>query len=121
MARHNDTGEKGEQIARTYLGNAGWQLLEQNWRSGRAEIDIIAMEGEVLVFVEVKTRRSLRHGPPEESVSGRKMELMARAAAVFMEQINHSWEIRFDVISVLLRPDGTAEVEHLRDAFFPGL
>lgn len=121
MAKHNETGAEGERIARTHLEEAGWRLLEQNWRYGRAEIDLIAMDGDVLVFVEVKTRRSRRHGPPEESVSGKKMKLLARAAAAYMDQIDHDWEIRFDVISVLLLPGGTSEVEHLRDAFFPGL
>lgn len=121
MARHNETGAQGEQIARAYLEKAGWRLLEQNWRHGRAEVDIIAMDGEVLVFVEVKTRRSRRHGPPEESVSGKKMKLLTRAAAAYMDQINHDWEVRFDVISVLLHPGGASELEHLRDAFFSGL
>ena len=121
MARHNETGKKGEALARRYLLEAGWELLEENWRTGRAEIDLIAMDGEVLVFVEVKTRRTTTYGAPEEGVSNRKMELMTRAAGIYMEQIGHEWEIRFDVISIFWPQGSDPEINHLKDAFFPGI
>jgi len=121
VAEHNDTGRRGEALASAYLEQLGWTLLEANWRWGRAEIDLIGMEGEVLVFVEVKTRRTEVFGQPEAFVSNRKMELMAAAAAEYMSRIQHEWEIRFDVVSVVLPAGQPPRIRHLPDAFFPGL
>ncbi len=118
MARHHQTGERGERIAADYLTALGWDILERNWRFGRAEVDIIAREGKVLVFVEVKTRSSLRFGPPEAFVSPYKEVLLTDAAGMYMEKIGHDWEIRFDIIAVLLQGD-QYRIEHFRDAFFP--
>ncbi len=121
MAKHLDTGRRGEELARAFLEERGWTLLERNWRWGRAEIDLIGMDGDVLVFVEVKTRRSEVFGQPEAFVSAKKMDLMAAAAAEYMSRIKHDWEIRFDVVSVVLPAGRSPRVRHLPDAFFPGL
>ena len=121
MGRHNETGKRGEVLARRFLEEKGWEILEMNWRWGRAELDIIAMDGKVLVFVEVKTRSTERFGVPEAAVSDRKMELMSRAGAAYMKRIGHDWEMRFDVVSVLLPPGQAPVIRHLSDAFFPGL
>ena len=80
MAKHLRTGEWGEQLAARFLEDKGLRILERNWRFSRAEIDLIAEEGEVLVFVEVKTRTSDYFGPPERFVSARKRQLLADAA-----------------------------------------
>lgn len=122
VADHLKKGQAGEQLARLYLEGKGYQILEQNWRYSKAEIDLIAKDGAVLVFVEVKTRTSEAFGKPEEFVDEKKQALLARAANVYMEQINHEWEIRFDVIGILW--DGQhqeAAIRHIPDAFFPGL
>ncbi len=121
MARHNETGEFGERLAREYLEGKGYRVLETNWRYRRAEIDLIAKHGEILVFVEVKTRRSAVFGRPEEFVSAQKEAFMADAASAYMEAIGHDWEIRFDIISVLLPNEFQPVIEHFEDAFFPGL
>ena len=121
MAKHLETGKKGEAIAAEFLAGQGFQILETNWRHRRLEVDLIAMDGKVLVFVEVKTRSSAFFGQPEEFVDKKKEELLARAAAEYMHQINHDWAIRFDVVSILLKNETDWEVKHLRDAFFPGL
>lgn len=121
MARHNDTGRLGEELALRYLQELGWDILAVNWRYGRAEIDIIARDKDILVFVEVKTRRSTTFGRPEEAVSSRKMARLAQAAIAYMALIGHEWEVRFDVISILLPNDGPDQLDHIRDAFFPGL
>lgn len=118
MAKHNETGNRGEAIAAAYLAAQGWEILERNWRFSRAEIDIIAKEGKVLVFVEVKTRSTDYFGKPEEFVSFRKEQLMTDAAGVYMEKTSHDWEIRFDIISVILKGE-QHRLEHFRDAFFP--
>ncbi len=121
VAKHHETGRRGEELARSFLEKLGWTLLETNWRWGRAEIDLIGMDGDILVFVEVKTRRSEAFGRPEAFVSAKKMDLMAAAAAEYMSRINHDWEIRFDVISVVLPAGRSPRIRHLPDAFFPGL
>lgn len=117
---HNDLGNWGESLAVKHLKEKGLKILETNWRHLRAEIDIIAMEGEILVFLEVKTRTSEYFGPPEMFVTPQKEKLMVRAAHAYMQQIKHEWEIRFDIVSVLFRNQKDYEVRHLPDAFWPG-
>ena len=121
MARHNETGKRGELLACRFLREKKWKILEVNWRWGRAEVDIIAMDGDILVFIEVKTRTTARYGVPEGAVSEKKMELIAAAATEYMTEIGHEWEIRFDVISIFLPSGQPPMIRHLPDAFFPGL
>lgn len=120
MAKHLDLGARGEEQAKTLLLSKGYVLLETNWRRGRAEVDLIAKDGDVLVFVEVKTRTSDYFGRPEIFVTPKKEKMLIRAAHAYMEEISHEWEIRFDVISVVWRNEKEIEVEHLMDAFWPG-
>ena len=121
MARHNEVGKTGEALARQYLENQGYRILEANWRHRRAEVDFIAMDGKVLVFVEVKTRSSAAFGRPEEFVTSYKEQLIVEAAIAYMEAIGHDWELRFDIISILYQNEEEYELEHIPDAFFPGL
>lgn len=119
MGKHLETGRKGEEIARNYLESRGYIILETNWRFSRAEIDIICKDGEILVFVEVKTRSYDSFGQPEEFVSKSKEKLMMDAATVYMHQVNHEWEIRFDIISIITK-GSYHELKHYKDAFFDG-
>ena len=121
MAKHLDIGNAGEQLARTFLEQKGYVILETNWRYKRAEVDIIAKEGEVLVFIEVKTRSTDAFGKPEEFITPYKENLLIAAAAAYMEQIGHEWAIRFDIISIIYRSAQHFQMEHFEDAFFPGL
>jgi putative endonuclease len=121
MAKHLDTGKRGEEIAAEYLRQVGFELLETNWRYGRFEVDIIAKDERALVFVEVKTRSYDYFGKPETFVDKRKESNLAAAAAVYMEQTGHEWEVRFDVVSVLFRNEKQYVVELIKDAFFPGI
>lgn len=121
MANHLDIGKHGEEIAAAHLRQLDFEILETNWRHRRLEVDIIAKEGNVLVFVEVKTRSYDYFGRPEEFVSPSKERRLAQAAAAFMEKTGHDWAIRFDVVAVLKKKDGEFAVELFRDAFFPGL
>jgi len=120
VARHNETGERGEELAFHFLQEKGWAIIERNWRYGRAEVDLIARDADVLIFVEVKTSRSDLFGPPEAWVSNRKMKLLARAATAYMDLHQYRDEIRFDVVAVRIPYHGLAEIRHLPDAFFPG-
>lgn len=121
MAKHLETGQKGEKIATQFLINKNWKILETNWRFSRAEIDIIAKDLDTLVFVEVKTRSYDYYGKPDAFINKKKELFMADAAAVYMEKIGHEWEIRFDVISVLMNGKEDYQIQHFKDAFFPGL
>lgn len=121
MAKHLETGKRGELLAIDFLRNLNYEILEENWRFSRAEVDIIAKDRDILVFVEVKTRSSVLFGEPEAFVDARKEQLLADAAAVYMKQIQHDWEFRFDIIAVLLPENRTPTINHFKDAFFPGL
>ena len=103
MAEHLRIGQKGEKIAQSYLKEQSYQILEINWRFQRAEVDIIARKNDVLVFIEVKTRTSNRWGNPEDSISPKKQSFIVDAATQYMDLINHQWEIRFDVISIIIQ------------------
>ncbi len=118
MAAHNDTGKQGEALATEFLRAAGYEILELNWRSGKAELDIIAREKETLIFIEVKTRSSAWFGAPEEYVTPKKEKLMWRAAGAYMEKVSHEWEVRFDIISIILPKNNPPEIVHFKDAFF---
>ena len=121
MVKHLETGKTGENLAVQFIKAKGYEILETNWRFRRSEVDIIAKDGPILVFVEVKTRSYDYFGKPSSFVSARKKILLQDAAAAYMHQINHTWEIRFDIIGIL-RPDAKdVEINHFEDAFFPGL
>lgn len=117
MAEHNERGKFGEEEARQYLASKGFAILETNWAYGKEEVDLIAQDGDFLVFVEVKTRASDRHGRPEEFVGRQKQRHLIRAANAFVERKDLFLEIRFDIIAVTLYPE--LRIEHLRDAFYP--
>jgi len=121
MAKHIELGKKGEEIAINHLIDKGYTILETNWRYKRAEVDIIAKEGQTLVFVEVKTRSTEIWGQPALAVTPKKERLLVDASGVYMEQINHDWEVRFDIISIVIINDQYKEIKHFKDAFFPGL
>lgn len=119
MSQHLKTGEKGEDLAKLFLLKKGYSILELNWRFSRAEVDIIAKDKDILVFVEVKTRSTAIFGDPALAVNAKKQQLLTDAASAYMDQIGHEWEIRFDIISVILRQD-EYDLQHFQDAFFPG-
>ena len=120
MNPKHELGQRGEQIAKEYFQQKGYKIEEINWRFKKAEIDLIAWDGDILVFVEIKTRSSSDFGSPEEFVSPKKEEFMSQAAAAYMDSVNYSWEIRFDIISVLVYRN-EHQIRHFRDAFFPGI
>lgn len=118
MAKHLKIGQQGETLAVQLLLQKGYTILETNWRFSRAEVDIIAKDGDILVFIEVKTRSYDYFGKPEAFVTERKRTLLLDAAAMYMEKINHVWEVRFDIISVLIEKGKEPLLQHFEDAFF---
>ena len=120
MARHNDIGVQGENKANDYLLEKGYKILERNWRSGKAEIDIIAKEKDILIFIEVKTRTNTIFGEPEDFVDSKKIKFLTSAAGDYMREINYEWEVRFDIISIIIKSSKTTRIKHIEDAFFIG-
>jgi putative endonuclease len=111
-------GAYGERLAAAHLLAQGMVLLDRNWRCTAGEIDIIARDGSAVVFVEVKTRRGDGFGLPAESVVADKVRRLRRLAAEWLARSGvRPTEVRFDVVSVLQRPKGSARIEHLKGAF----
>jgi putative endonuclease len=112
-------GHYGERVAVAYLIARGLILLDRNWRCPLGEIDVVMRDrGDVLVFVEVKTRRSDRFGTPAEGVDRAKVRRLRRLAAAWLAQAGiHPAEVRFDVVEVRPQPSGPAIVTHLPGAF----
>lgn len=111
-------GAYGERRAVAHLVEAGIRIVERNWRCADGEIDIVARDGDDIVFCEVKTRRSLEFGPPASAVGPSKMRRLRRLATRWLHEHDvHVRDVRFDVLSVLPQRRGAARVEHLRGAF----
>lgn len=114
-------GRFGEQVAVQHLEAAGLSILDRNWRCRDGELDVVARDGADLVFVEVKTRSSVTFGWPAEAVDRVKIARIRRLAlhwlAAHREQHRFWTAVRFDVVSVVRRPPGTPDVQHLRGAF----
>ena len=111
------TGKRGEELAAAYLAEAGYRIVERNYRCIFGEIDIVAEEGETLVFVEVKSRRSEAYGDPQLAVGHEKQKKISRIAMHYLEErrLRHRLA-RFDVIAVKLLPSGH-KIELIRNAF----
>ncbi len=108
-------GRKGEAEAAKYLKRKGYRIVERNLRTPIGEIDIVAERGGLLVFVEVKTRRSNQFGEPTEAVDSRKQEKLRRLALYYMKCKGVELPVRFDVIGVWM--DGQKRIEHIEGAF----
>ena len=110
-------GMVGERFAREYLEHCGLRIVDCNYRFGRGEIDIIAEEGEYLVFCEVKMRRSLAFGAPEYALTPAKQQQLRRLAAGYLAQ-RHITDraCRFDVVAIDWS-GSLPRIRHLRNAF----
>lgn len=117
MTNNNqDFGKLGEDLAVNYLVNKGYQILERNWRSGHKEIDIIALDGDTLVAVEVKTRKSNTYGEPDIAVGVMKQRMLIWAADAYVRYKNLDVDVRFDIVSIVITDSGE-HIEHIEDAF----
>ena len=110
-------GKWGEDRAALYLADQGYEILERNYRCKAGEIDIVAMDGATLVFVEVKTRCSLACGLPGESVTNTKKQHIRRAARWYVaERRMEDKDLRIDVMELLVS-GGNAYLKHSENAF----
>ena len=115
MAAHNELGKWGEDLAAEYLERKGYTIIERDWKSGRRDLDIIAQDGEVIVFVEVKTRRNSLYGQPEEAVDYHKLHSLQQAISHYVKFRNIRQEIRFDIISIVGTTDTEPDIQHIQD------
>ena len=110
-------GQEGEQIAGHFLKKKGYKLVEQNFRCPGGELDLIALDRRVIVFVEVKTRSDDRLGTPLEAVHRHKQKRMTKAALYFLSRHHlHDRDARFDVIGISFE-GGKPVVEHIQNVF----
>ena len=121
MAKHNDFGRHSEIMAQNYLMSIGYKILETNWRSGHKEIDIIAKDENIIVFVEVKSRTNDIFAKPEDAVNFKKIKNIVRAANTYLISHNIENDSRFDIITLLLMPSREYKIEHIKDAFIAPL
>lgn len=115
MVDRKATGHLGEVLALAYLEHRGYQLVSRNYRHQHGEIDLIMVKEEILVFVEVKTRKGRRFGYPEEHLSPRQVYKIKETAEAYLALFPWGKQIRFDIISVIL--DEFESVRHFRDAY----
>jgi putative endonuclease len=110
-------GMNGEQAAAAFLKNKGYKIIQPNYRVAGAEVDLVASTGDILCFVEVKTRKTCDFGTPEAFVTRPKQLKIIRAARFFRARKPYrDFRVRFDVVSVLRRDDGFV-CDHLENAF----
>ncbi|MFN2588362.1 MAG: YraN family protein [Actinomycetota bacterium] len=110
-------GRDGEAAACELYRRLGFEIVDRNYRAGRGEIDLVARRGDTIAFCEVKTRRTDRWGLPAEAVGSAKQAQLRRLAAAWLADRKPGFvEVRFDVVSVIVRGD-TLEVSHVVDAF----
>lgn len=111
-------GQKNEELAVQILTKAGYQILEQNYRTKMGEIDIIAREKDTIIFVEVKARRSERYGHPKYALTISKQKKISRTALTWLKK-NYPGQIRarFDVVTILWQHPKQPEIEIIKNAF----
>lgn len=119
METNMEIGRRGEDLACEYLRKRGMLVLDRNWRPAasnvRGELDIVARDGDDLVIIEVKARRSIAYGYPVEAVTKRKLKNLRSLALTWLEQRSvHAPNMRFDVVSVIIPPAGHPVIEHVR-------
>lgn len=116
----NELGRRGEDAAAAYLERLGHTVIDRNWRTRAGEVDIVALDGDTLVLVEVKTRRSAGKGSPEEAVSPTKQKRIIRLAREYLADAGldpTETSVRFDVIAIRVLSEDRALLRHHRAAF----
>ncbi|TDI83473.1 MAG: YraN family protein [Chloroflexi bacterium] len=113
-----ELGTHGERLAEEHLVGLGYRILDRNWRWQKGELDLVAEQGDEVVFVEVKTRRSQTYGPPEESITRAKRDKLIQTAYAYLGSANRQdvhW--RIDVVAIDMERDGTViRLEHIVSA-----
>lgn len=111
-----ELGKMGEQMAVMYLTDKGYTIIEHNYRQGHLEIDLIALDGDELVIVEVKSRAYDTILQPEDAVDHKKRLALIRLANEYVKTHNRKENVRFDIISIVSK-EGGADIKHLKNAY----
>ena len=112
-------GKEGERIAERYLLKKGYKLVERNYRCPSGELDLIVLDRRVVVFVEVKSRRSAEYGSPDRAIDSAKQANITRAARSYATRAGIPWnQVRFDTVSIIFTEPPS--IVHNQDAFFEG-
>ena len=112
-----ELGRRGEEVAFRFLKKKGYRIIEKNYVCKMGEMDIIAREKDTFAFIEVNTRTSTEFGPPQLAVTEFKQRQLSKVALNFLKEKNiEDMKARFDVVAILLAPEGE-EIELIRDAF----
>ena len=120
MSDHNELGILGEKMAAEHLDKKGFKILHKNYKYGKAEVDIVAMKDNEIIFVEVKTRESAYLSAPTYTVPVQKQRQIIKAADAYLKRYQLEQESRFDVISIIVNSQYN-RLEHLEGAFYPTL
>lgn len=117
MGLTTEIGNRGEELAAEYLTRQGFEIVERNYRSGRYEIDIIAVRGDVLHIVEVKTRRAGSLTTPEDAITPSKFRSLCVAANAYIAQITTNYEVQFDLVAVETNGE-SAQIRYIANAMY---
>ncbi|MEX0912009.1 MAG: YraN family protein [Gemmatimonadota bacterium] len=111
-------GDWGERVAAEHLERQGWVIVDRNFRAGRKEIDLVARRGDIVAFVEVKTRTRPSYYAALEAIDARKQREIGGVAGAWIDRFGSPVETyRFDAIAVLSSPGATLRLEHIEDAW----
>ena len=118
MAAKDALGRRGEDLAVAHLVASGLAIVERNWRCGQGEIDVVARDGDELVFVEVKTRSGVAYGHPLEAITPAKLARLRRLAGEWCAaHPGAGTRIRIDAVAVIAPSRGMPVIEHVRSVF----
>ena len=117
MAKHNELGKKGEQLAVDFLIENKYDIIERNYRFDKAEVDIIAQKNDTLAIIEVKTRSTTDFGNPQDFVKPKQIKRLVKAVDEYVTVNNLDVEVRLDIIAIV-KENNTFNIEHLQDAFY---
>jgi len=117
MAAHNALGKQGEDLAERYLTEAGFTVLHRNWRYSHYEIDLIALKGQMLHFVEVKMRSSKKFGLPEEAVTKTKFQRLLNAADEFLFLHRQYKHVQYDVLAISKSSNNVIDYFFIEDVY----
>lgn len=117
MAKHNELGKKGEQLAVDFLLKNNYEIVERNYRFDKAEVDIIAKKNSILAIVEVKTRSTVDFGNPQDFVKPKQIQRLVKAVDEYVTVNGLDLEVRFDIIAIV-KEGVRFNIEHLENAFY---
>jgi putative endonuclease len=109
-------GLSGEALAADHLRGLGYRIVGQDVRSSLGQLDLIAMDGDTLVFVEVKTRAGTGFGLPQESVGSHKIRKLQQLAASYLQRRPHRGRSRFDVVGLVVKDGRVVRLDHIKNA-----